>query len=87
MKMISMRELRINPSRVLAKLRKQDVIVTRKGKPAAALIALDEDTLDDFIIAHHPTLLREVEAARKEYVAKGGIGHKAMRGLVERRRG
>lgn len=81
-----MRELKINPSKVIDGLRKDDVVVTRNGKPAAALVMLDEDLLEDFIIAHHPQLLSEAEAARKEYGDKGGIDHESMRALVERRR-
>ena len=85
MKFVAMRELKINPSKVLRRLAKEDVVVTRNGKPAAALLALDEDLLDEFIIAHHPTLLSEAEAARAEYREKGGVDHEAMKAMVERR--
>lgn len=87
MRFITMRELKINPSKILKRLGKDATVVTRNGKPAAALIALDEDTLDDFVIANHPGLLKSLEAARKEYKRKGGIGYAEMRALVERRRG
>ena len=87
MKFVALRELKINPSKVLDRLSKHDLVVTRNGKPAAALVPLDEDTLDDFVIAHHPTLLSEVEAARAEYGKKGGIGHEEMKALVEGRGG
>jgi len=87
MKFIAMRELRNNTSKLLDRLAKEDVVVTRRGKPAAALVYLDEDLLEDFILAHHPALMDEVEAARKEYEEKGGVGHKAMRKRIERRRG
>ncbi len=83
MKFIALRELKINPSKALDRLRKHDLVVTRNGKPAAALVPLDEDTLDEFVIAHHPTLLAEVDAARAEYGKKGGIGHDEMKALVE----
>lgn len=86
MKFVSLRDLKINPSGVVDRLAKEDVVVTRKGKPAAALVYLDEDLLDEFILLHHPTL-KETEAARKEYLKKGGIDHAAMRKAIERRRG
>ena len=82
MKFVALRELKIHPSKVLDRLRRHDVVVTRHGKPAAALVPLDEDTLDEFIIAHHPTLLPEVEAARAEYETTGGIGHDALTARV-----
>src|SRR5262245_46720425 len=75
MKFVALRELKINPSRVLDDLRTQDVVVTRSGKPAAALVHLDEDLLDEFVLAHHTVLLRELESARKEYRKKGGVDH------------
>jgi prevent-host-death family protein len=87
MKFIAMRELRNDTSGLLDRLRREDVVVTRNGKPAAALIYLDEDLLDDFIIAHHPTLLDEVEDASKEYEKKGGLDHESMKKKLLRRRG
>ncbi len=84
MKFIAMRELKINPSRVLDRLAREDVVVTRNGKPAAALLRLDEDLLDEFIIAHYPSLPAETEAARAEYRQKGGVDHEAMKAMVER---
>lgn len=87
MKFVAMRELRNNASAVLDQLAEGDIVVTRNGKPAAALLYLDEELLEDLILAHHPTLMREIESARDEYRRKGGIDHAAMRKRVERRRG
>ena len=87
MKFVAMRELRNDTSKLLDRLAREDLVITRNGKPAAALIYLDEDLLEDFILAHHPTLLSEVEAARREYQQKGGIDHQAMKKRIKRRRG
>ncbi len=87
MKFIAMRELRNNTSQVFDQLDKEDIVVTRSGKPAAALIHLDEDLLEDFILAHHPTLLKEVDSARREYMEKGGVDHETMKKRIQRRRG
>jgi prevent-host-death family protein len=87
MEFVSLRELRINASKVVGRLRKGDLIVTRNGKPAAALVYLDEELLEDFILAHHLTLLGEVEAAKAEYLKKGGISHEAMKKRLHRSRG
>jgi antitoxin (DNA-binding transcriptional repressor) of toxin-antitoxin stability system len=85
MKFVTLRELKINPSQVLDGLGRHDVVVIRKGKPAAAVIYLDEDMLDDFVLAHHASLLREVKAARAEYLKTGGIDHATMKKRVARR--
>jgi len=87
MRFVSLRDLKINASKVLGRLSKGDMVVTRNGKPAAALVYLDEDLLEDFILAHHPTLLSEVESARSEFLKKGGISHEAMKKRLLRRRG
>lgn len=85
MKFMTLRELKINPSKVLQRLAKEDIVVTRNGKPAAALIYLDEDLLDEFVLAHHPKFLKEVEAARAEFERKGGIDHETMRKRIDLR--
>lgn len=44
------------------------VIVTYRGKPAAAITALSEEDLEDFVLEHSPKvrrLLAEAEADRK----------------------
>lgn len=87
MKFVALRDLKINPAKVLDRLVNEDMIITRHGKPAAALVYLDEDLLDHFILVHHPTLLKEVESARSEYLTRGGIDHKTMKNRIERRRG
>ena len=87
MKFVALRELKINPSKVIDHLAEEDTVITRRGKPAAALVYLDEDLLDDFVLAHHPTLLRELDEALSEYEGKGGIDHQAMLKRTRRRRG
>lgn len=87
MKFVTLRDLKINPSKVVGRLAREDVVVTRKGKPAAALVYLDEGLLDDFVLVHHPTFLKGVESARREHLKKGGISHEAMKKRIERRRG
>jgi antitoxin (DNA-binding transcriptional repressor) of toxin-antitoxin stability system len=82
-----MRELRNNTSKLFDRLAREDIVVTRNGKPAAALLRLDEDLLDEFILAHHPTFMKKVDAALKEYKKKGGISHAEMKKRTERRRG
>ncbi len=87
MKFVNIRELKINGSKVINSLKRKDVVITRNGKPVAALLPLDEDLLEDFILAHHPTLLPETEKALAEYKRKGGIGHEAMKKRIQKRRG
>ncbi len=85
MKIIPMRELKADPSKVLDEMGKSGVVVTRNGKPAAMLVYMDEDLLDHFIIANHPTLMKELEEARQEYLEKGGVDLDTVMEELERR--
>ena len=87
MRFVALRELKIQPSRTLDRLDREDVVVTRNGKPAAALIRLDENLLEDFVLARSPKLWKEIQAAQREYLKKGGVDHATMRRRIERRRG
>jgi prevent-host-death family protein len=72
-KFVSIRELRLDTPKVLRRVaRGEKVIVTARGKPQAALIRLTEDEIEDLVLTH-PSLLDQVDAARREYAAKGGI--------------
>jgi antitoxin (DNA-binding transcriptional repressor) of toxin-antitoxin stability system len=85
MESITVQELKADPSKVLDEMGKSGVVVTRDGKPAAMLVYMDEDLLDDFIIAHHPTLMKELEEARQEYLEKGGMDLDTVMEELERR--
>jgi prevent-host-death family protein len=84
-KFVTVRELRLQTPRVLSRVsRGQKVIITKRGKPQAALVRLTEDDIDDVVLSR-PSFLREIEAARREYVAKRGIPLEEARRRVRRR--
>lgn len=62
-------ELKNQTNRLLREvLRGEAVIITLRGKPAAALTRLTEDDLEDFVLEHSSKvrkLLAEAEADRK----------------------
>ncbi len=45
MKVVSVRELKTNPSKALGMAREEPVIITNRGEPAALLVHLDDDSL------------------------------------------
>jgi len=45
------------------------LIITYRGKPAASLLPLTEEDLEDFIIEHSPTIRRKIAAAEKDLKA------------------
>jgi prevent-host-death family protein len=42
------------------------VIITYRGKPAASLVALTEEDMEDFIIQHSPKVRKMIEEAQKD---------------------
>lgn len=85
MKFVSLRELRLQTPRVLRMVsRGEKVVVTNRGKPQAALVRLTEDDIEDVVLTH-PSFLNEIEAARREYEAKGGVPLAEARRKLRRR--
>jgi prevent-host-death family protein len=88
MKFVAVRELQINASRILDKVRRgEDVVLTRLGKPEAALIHLTEDDLEEFLLLRHPALLKELKSAYEEYLKEGGVTQNEMREKLQKHRG
>ena len=73
MDFVNVRELKIHTGRVLNRLKKGGwVIVLRRGKPKAALIALSEDDIED-VVLKSPGFIKTLRAAHAEYRRKGGV--------------
>jgi prevent-host-death family protein len=84
-KFVTVRELRVQTPRVLRRVsRGQKVIITNRGKPQAALVRLTEDDIDDVVLTR-PSFLREIQAARREYAARGGVSLEEARRRIRRR--
>jgi len=52
------------------------VVVTKKGKPVAVLLAVDdEEELERMILAHSPKFQKILKAGKKQIRETGGIRH------------
>lgn len=69
MKVANTVELKNKTNELLRQVMKGEaVIITYRGKPAAAITALSEEDLEDFVLEHSPKirkLIAEAEADRK----------------------
>ena len=66
MKVANTVELKNKTNRLLRDVMNgEPVIITLRGKPAAALTALTEEDLEDFILEHSPRIKRMVVEAEK----------------------
>jgi hypothetical protein len=72
MRIASVKEVKDNLSYFLRIARKENVIITRNGKPTAILHHLDDDEIEDYLLEHDPKFRRKIERRWKEYLRDGG---------------
>ena len=73
MKLVSVAEVKNKLSQYLKQAEKEDVIITRSGKPTAVLHHLGEDELEDYLLEHDPKFKAKIEKRWRNYVKEGGI--------------
>lgn len=81
MKIANTAELKNRTNELVATARRgEPVIITVRGKPAAALTPLSEDDLEDFVLEHSPRVRRMIEVAEAD-VRRGRTS--ALRELLD----
>ncbi len=74
MKKVALSEVKDDLSRFLRLAEKEEVVITRHGKPAGVLIGFDsEDDWFDYRLENDPRFLRRVEDARRSLRVGRGI--------------
>lgn len=77
MKIASVAEVKAQFSAYLKESEKGLVIVTRNGRPVAALLSVrDDDDLERLVLAHSPRLQAILETSRQQIREGKGISHK-----------
>ena len=73
MDFVNVREFKLHTSQVLKRIdRRGWAILLKRGKPAAAIIPLNEDDIED-VVFRSPKFLKELKASYAEYRRKGGM--------------
>ena len=73
-KEVPLSEVKDDLSKFLREAEKQQIVITRHGKPAGVLIGFEsEDDWFDYRLEHDPRFLRRVEAARSSLRAGRGV--------------
>jgi prevent-host-death family protein len=76
LKVASVAEVKAKFSAFLKQSEQGAVIVTRNGRPVAALLAVrDDEELERLVLAHSPRLRAILETARQQIRAGEGIAH------------
>jgi len=74
MKKVALSEVKDDLSRFLRLAEKEEVVITRHGKPAGVLIGFEsEDDWFDYRLENDPRFLRRVEDARRSLRVGRGI--------------
>jgi len=66
------------------KLKKEPVIVTRDGKPVAALVCISNADLETVSLSNNPKFLDLIERSRARQKSGGGISTEEMRRRLEK---
>ena len=84
MQTIGIRELSNNTSSVVEEVSRsgRPMLVTKNGKPVAALIAVDEEALLDYVLATSPDYVRSINLAESE-ISQGDRGRDLEEVLAE----
>lgn len=73
MKEVPLSEIKDDLSRFLREAEKQEIVITRHGKPAGVLIGFEsEDDWFDYRLENDPRFLQRIEQARKSLRAGRG---------------
>ncbi len=74
MKKVPLSEVKDDLSKFLRQAEKEEVVITRHGKPAGVLIGFDsEDAWFDYRLENDPRFLKRVESARQSLRAGRGV--------------
>jgi len=74
MKKVPLSEVKDDLSKFLRQAEKEEVVITRHGKPAGVLIGFDaEDAWFDYRLENDPRFLKRVENARQSLRAGRGV--------------
>ena len=72
MKLASVKDVKDKLSDYLKKAEREDIIITKNGRPTAVLHHLGKDELEDYILEHDPKFRKIIEKRWREYSTHGG---------------
>jgi len=74
MKKVALSEVKDDLSKYLRAAEKEEIVITRHGKPAGVLIGFEsEDDWFDYRLENDPRFLQRIESARKRLRAGQGV--------------
>ena len=82
---VGVRELKNKTSEILRAVREEgtEYIITYQGRPAAVLLPIHEEDLEDYVLAHHPRFVELRERARQAIRQGEFVTSQELRTLLE----
>lgn len=88
MKSVALAKVKDDLSKYLRLAGREEIVITRHGRPAGVLIGFDnEEEWFDYRLEHHPEFLRRVAEARAAIVRGEGVRLEKVVGRKRRRAG
>jgi prevent-host-death family protein len=78
-KKVEMTEATAPLSKYASQAKNGAVVVTRRGKPLAAVVPLNSDDWEDFVVSQDPGFIEVIKRSEERYKAEGGISLEEMR--------
>lgn len=64
---------------LLEHAKKDTVVLTCRGKPVAALVPVDSDQWEDWVVSTHPDFIEIIKRSEARYKSEGGISMDEIR--------
>ena len=72
MKIIPLNEVKNRFSTYLELSKREDIVVTKNGRPAAILHAVTDEDIEDYLFESDPRFIARIEALRRKFQRVGG---------------
>ena len=72
MKIVPLNEVKNRFSTYLELSKCEDIVVTKNGRPAAILHAVNDEDIEDYLFESDPRFIARIEALRREFHRQGG---------------
>ena len=72
MKIVPLNEVKNRFSTYLELSKREDIVVTKNGRPAAILHAVTDEDVEDYLFESDPRFIARIEALRRQFQRQGG---------------
>ena len=80
MKIVPLNDVKNRFSHYLEQSKREDIIVTKNGRPEAVIHVITDEDLEDYLFETDPRFIARIEALREQYRHEGGKPLEEVRG-------